>query len=130
MSWFSEGLAKVGISKNVQRAVTKPVVAGAATLVGGPAAGAAVAKFLPVSSGSRPAAPVTVQEAVATGPNPGEQSSVLAGFQAILESLKPTAPVVPEAKPSFWAKWGVPIAMGGIALTAGGFIIYAMKGKR
>lgn len=54
-SWLSSGLAKIGISKETQRAITKPVLVGAGTLIGG-AAGGALASRIPISK-ARPVAP-------------------------------------------------------------------------
>lgn len=70
MSWLSERLAGIGISKAAQRKVTKPLAIAGATALLGPLAGAAVAKYLPApQGGSYPGGLQDIAQAAGAGIN-------------------------------------------------------------
>lgn len=113
MSWLSSGLAKIGISKSTQRAVTKPLAIGAATLVAGPGAGAAVAKFLPAPRAPQ-AAPAPVYEPpppVYSPPLPAYRPPPPAPVAALPSSTFAPAPVA--GAPASLPSWVMPAAIGG-----------------
>lgn len=130
MSWLSSGLAKIGISKEKQRAITKPLLAAAAPVTGG--LSAALIPFvntkpvpLPASGGSTTAYTPTAPGPVT--PQPVDINSAIAqGFAAFFGGLKPTAPIVGEpVRPAegvtssapqpitTMQRWGMPLALAG-----------------
>lgn len=127
MSWLSKGLAKVGISKNIQQKLTKPLLIGAAT-VAAPFTGGRSLAAIPLVSGlsaaviplfKRPNPASSPIELVRQSGNVDSPSAILAGFQAAMNFGKTSAPTTPAVTPygtvqqGTFDKYKVPILLGG-----------------
>lgn len=119
MSWLSSGLAKIGISKDVQRAVTKPL---AVMTLGPLGAAIPVSKPTPAMPAIEQVMRAVTEPSVTTYGGSGlnsNESAILAGFQAILNANKPAAPAAPVPVPAerppedFLSKNKVPLALAG-----------------
>lgn len=115
MSWLSEGLAKVGISKNFQRAATKPILAVAAPFTGG--ASTALIPFV-----NKPSTPQDQQK----------QGAIEQGFAQAAAQVIATSPsaAASAAAPILWEKYKAPIYVGLAAVGIGVVGYFVMRRKR